>query len=421
MSKIIAEKDPFFLNFSFLTSAFYNFILISNDNFKKIKLLENDVKFDEEFEKLNFENYSNYLEYLSYLNRSGEEIDKIKIKLINSVVKMEFNDKKKEKIVFILSDKMNMSIFANKNKLIKLLSIQIINFLFDIYELINLIIKNMDNNEKKIQQINIENLIETSKLKSDKDNLSNKNIILEEKIKSLKKKINRNKEKSEDFLQKKNKDLEKEISKLKETMKIFENKMEKVQNSLLMEKKERDEEIKKANDLLTKQIEDKKKLEEQVEKTNDLLVKHIEDKKKLEEQVEKTKDLLVKHIEDKKKLEEQVEKLKKKVQELDESNDCLFNEMQNIRKKDYTDENYQYMKNLNIKLLEELIVYNDKKLELYKGENDMDNFKNELKKRDLKIDSLQKLKIIYEKDLQVKEKKIDELRLEIERLKNANQ
>ena len=400
MSKIIAEKDPF-LNFSFLTSAFYNFILISNDNFKKIKLLENDVKFDEEFEKLNFENYFNYLEYLSYLNGSGEEIDKIKIKLINSVVKMEFNDKKKEKIVFILSDKMNMSIFANKNKLIKLLSIQIINFLFDIYELINLIIKNMDNNEKKkIQQINIENLIETSKLKSDKDNLSNKNFILEEKIKSLKKKINSNKEKSEDFLQKKNKDLEKEISKLKETMKIFENKMEKVQNSLLMEKKERDEEIKKANDLLTKQIEDKKKLEEQVEKTNDLLVKHIEDKKKLEEQVEK---------------------LKKKVQELDESNDCLFNEMQNIRKKDYTDENYQYMKNLNIKLLEELIVYNDKKLELYKGENDMDNFKNELKKRDLKIDSLQKLKIIYEKDLQVKEKKIDELRLEIERLKNANQ
>ena len=280
MSKIIAEKDPF-LNFSFLTSAFYNFILISNDNFKKIKLPENDVKFDEEFEKLNFENYSNYLEYLSYLNRIGEEIDKIKIKLINSVVKMEFNDKKKEKIVFILSVKMNISIFANKNKLIKLLSIQIINFLFDIYELINLIIKNMDN-KKKIQQITIENLIEKSKLKSDKDNLSNKNIILEEKIKSLKKKINSNKEKSEDILQKKNKDLEKEISKLKETMKIFENKMEKVQNSLIMEKKERDEEIKKANDLLTKQIEDKKKLEEQVEKTNDLLVKHIEDKKKLE-------------------------------------------------------------------------------------------------------------------------------------------
>ncbi len=51
------------------------------------------------------------------------------------------------------------------------------------------------------------------------------------------------------------------------------------------------------------------------------------------------------------------------MQELDKSNDCLFNEMQIIRKKDYTDENYQYMKNLNIKLLEELIVYNDKKWE----------------------------------------------------------
>ena len=109
------------------------------------------------------------------------------------------------------------------------------------------------------------------------------------------------------------------------------------------------------------------------------------------------------------------------MQELDKSNDCLFNEMQIIRKKDYTDENYQYMKNLNIKLLDEGIAFNEKKLELYKGENDLDNLKIELMKRDLKIDYLEKLKIVYEKDLQVKDKKIDKLRVEIEGLKNASQ
>ena len=128
----------------------------------------------------------------------------------------------------------------------------------------------MNNNEKeKIQEIIMENLIETSKLKSDKDNLSNQNTLLEEKIKSLKKKINNNKEKNADVLQKKNNDLEKEISKLKETMKLFENKMEKVQNSLIVEKKERDAEIRKANDLLAKQIEDKKKLEEEADANGD--------------------------------------------------------------------------------------------------------------------------------------------------------
>ena len=421
MTEIIPEKDSF-LNFSYLSSIFYIYILNSNENFKKIKFPENDDKFEKEFEKLNFENYSNYLEYLSYLNDSGEEINKKKIKFIKSVVKMEFNEKKKEKIVFTLCDKMNISIFTNKNKLIKLLSTQIINFVFDIYELISLIIKNMNNNEKeKIQEIIMENLIETSKLKSDKDNLSNQNTLLEEKIKSLKKKINNNKEKNADVLQKKNNDLEKEISKLKETMKLFENKMEKVQNSLIVEKKERDAEIRKANDLLAKQIEDKKKFQSQLENTNDLLAKQIEDKKKLEEQVKNTNDLLAKQIEDKKKLEEEVKKLKKKVQELDKSNDCLFNEMQIIRKKDYTDENYQYMKNLNIKLLDEGIAFNEKKLELYKGENDLDNLKIELMKRDLKIDYLEKLKIVYEKDLQVKDKKIDKLRVEIEGLKNASQ
>ena len=94
MSEILPEKESF-LDFSYLSSAFYNFVHISNDNFKKINLPEDDEKFDKEFEKLNFENYSNYLEYMSYLNNREKEIKKFKMKLIKSVFNVEFNEKKK--------------------------------------------------------------------------------------------------------------------------------------------------------------------------------------------------------------------------------------------------------------------------------------------------------------------------------------
>lgn len=364
MSEILPEKESF-LNFSYLTSVFYNFVLISNGNFTKIKLSQNDDKFDKEFENLNFENYSNYLDNLSYLKNSGEEINKIKIELIKSVFGMEFNENEKEKILFKLCDKMTICIFTNKNKLIKLLCQQIIDFVFNVYELINLIIRNMDKNEKeKIQQITLENLIETGKIQSEKDSLLNQNRLLKDKIKSFKKK-NNNKEKDEDILHKKNAELEKEISQLKETMKLFE---EKIQNSLIKEKEERDK----------------------------------------------------KEDEDKKKLEEQVKKLEEKVKKLNESNVFLFNEMQIMKKKDLTDENYQCMKNLNIELLKERIAYNDKQLALYNEKNDLEELKFELVKRDLKIKCLERLVIVYEKDLQVKETQIDKQKLEIEDLKKVN-
>lgn len=416
MNDILSENDSF-LNFSYLTSAFYNFVLISNDNYKKIKLPENDEKFDQEFEELNFDNYTNYLEYLSYQDKSGDEINKIKIKYIKSVFNLEFNENEKEKILLNLSEKMKVSIFTNKNHLIKLLSQQIINFIFDVYQLIYLIIKYMDKNEKeKILQINIENLIEIGKIKSEKDSLSTQNNLLKEKLQSFKKKINNNNQKNEDILLKKNKELEKEISKLKETMKCFENKIEKIQNSL----DDKGEEIKKTNDLLLKEIEDKKNLESQLENTNELLLKEIEDKRKLESQLENTNDLLAKEIEGKIKLKEQVQKLEKQVEKLDKSNDYLFNEMQMMKKKDLCDENYQFMKNLNIDLLKEGIAFNDKHLALYKGENNLDSLKSELVKRDLKIKCLEGLKKIYEKDLKVKESQIDKLKLEIEDLKKGN-
>ena len=386
MSEILPEKESF-LDFSYLSSAFYNFVHISNDNFKKINLPEDDEKFDKEFEKLNFENYSNYLEYMSYLNIREKEIRKFKMKLIKSVFNVEFNEKKKELILFELCGKMNISIFANKNKLIKLLCPQIINFIFDIYELIKLIIKNMD----------VEYLIEIDKITLDKNNLSKENSLLKDKIK-LKKKV--------PIADEKNEELKKEISQLKEQMKLFEkNNNNKIVNKL-------EDQVKKLNDLSAKQIEEKSQLEGQVKKLNDLMAKQIEEKAQLEGQVKKLNDLSVKQIEEKSQLEDQMKKIKK-------SNDYLFNEIEEMKKKNLADESYQYMKRLNIQILKEGIAFNNKNLDHYKTNNDLNNLKLELVKRDLNINGLERLINVLSEDLIVKGAQIDKLIEEVEGLKKT--
>jgi hypothetical protein len=386
MSEILPEKESF-LDFSYLSSAFYNFVHISNDNFKKINLPEDDEKFDKEFEKLNFENYSNYLEYMSYLNIREKEIRKFKMKLIKSVFNVEFNEKKKELILFELCGKMNISIFANKNKLIKLLCPQIINFTFDIYELIKLIIKNMD----------VEYLIEIDKITLDKNNLSKENSLLKDKIK-LKKKV--------PIADEKNEELKKEISQLKEQMKLFEkNNNNKIVNKL-------EDQVKKLNDLSAKQIEEKSQLEGQVKKLNDLMAKQIEEKAQLEGQVKKLNDLSVKQIEEKSQLEDQMKKIKK-------SNDYLFNEIEEMKKKNLADESYQYMKRLNIQILKEGIAFNNKNLDHYKTNNDLNNLKLELAKRDLNINGLERLINVLSEDLIVKGAQIDKLIEEVEGLKKT--
>ncbi len=386
MSEILPEKESF-LDFSYLSSAFYNFVHISNDNFKKINLPEDDEKFDKEFKKLNFENYSNYLEYMSYLNIREKEIRKFKMKLIKSVFNVEFNEKKKELILFELCGKMNISIFANKNKLIKLLCPQIINFTFDIYELIKLIIKNMD----------VEYLIEIDKITLDKNNLSKENSLLKDKIK-LKKKV--------PIADEKNEELKKEISQLKEQMKLFEkNNNNKIVNKL-------EDQVKKLNDLSAKQIEEKSQLEGQVKKLNDLMAKQIEEKAQLEGQVKKLNDLSVKQIEEKSQLEDQMKKIKK-------SNDYLFNEIEEMKKKNLADESYQYMKRLNIQILKEGIAFNNKNLDHYKTNNDLNNLKLELAKRDLNINGLERLINVLSEDLIVKGAQIDKLIEEVEGLKKT--
>ena len=428
MSEILPEKESF-LDFSYLSSAFYNFVHISNDNFKKINLPEDDEKFDKEFEKLNFENYSNYLEYMSYLNNREKEIKKFKMKLIKSVFNVEFNEKKKELILFELCGKMNISIFANKNKLIKLLCPQIINFTFDIYELIKLIIKNMD----------VEYLIEIDKITLDKNNLSKENSLLKDKIK-LKKKV--------PIADEKNEELKKEISQLKERMKLFEqNNNNKIVNKLedqvkklndlsakqIEEKSQLEGQVKKLNDLMAKQIEEKAQLKGQVKKLNDLMAKQIEEKAQLEGKVKKLSDLSAKQIEEKAQLESKVKKLSdlsaKQIEEksqledqmkkIKKSNDYLFNEIEEMKKKNLADESYQYMKRLNIQILKEGIAFNNKNLDHYKTNNDFDNLKLELVKRDLNINGLERLINVLSEDLIVKGAQIDKLIEEVEGLKKT--
>ena len=335
MSEILEEKQSF-LNFSFLTAAFYNFVVVSGDNFLKIKYAQNDDKFEQEFDNLNKDNFFNYLDNLSSLHNNDEQIKQTKIKLIKSIFNLDFYENKKEKIFLELKEKMTISIFSNKNKLIKLLSNQIINFIFEIYELIYLIIKNMEKSRKEIiQQMKSDNLIKIDKLKKDNG---------------------------------KNEELENEIIKLKEKMKNIENNI-------------------------------KNKIEEEIKKSNNLLIKEIEHRKKMEEEIKKANNLLIKEIEN-------------------------IKTNQNL-----AEENYQYMKNLNLDILKGEISLNEGKFDKYKEtinnlkkdncelKLQLDNCNIEISKKDFEISCLNKLNGLFCKDYQ---HQIDQLKEEIELLKKPN-
>lgn len=105
---------------------------------------------------------------------------------------------------------------------------------------------------------------------------------------------------------------------------------------------------------------------------------------------------------------------------LNKTKNFLFNEKQNIKNKDIADENYQCMKNLNIELLKEGIAFKDENFEFFIGEKDRENLKYEIVKRNFKINCLEKLNNVYEKDLQVKEAQINKLKKEIEGIKMSN-
>ena len=150
------------LDYCFITSAFYDFVVNSGKNFQKINLEENEESIVKQFEEMNQENYFDYIESQSYINNNDEKINKFKFKSIQSFFNFEVNLDDKEKIFNEISKKINISMFVNKNLLIKLLSQQIINFLFEINELFFLIIKDMGKrNKEKIGKISVENLKNT--------------------------------------------------------------------------------------------------------------------------------------------------------------------------------------------------------------------------------------------------------------------
>ena len=194
MTKALSE-DSDILNFVFLTAAFYKYVTNSGSNLeeafqkkicknKKNKTTSNDRmdeenKMTQEFTKLNTENYVDYLENLDLVNEEFDEIDEKdkkenKIKLIESVfVKEFFKNNNIENMMNILSDKMNYSIFRNKNKLMELISEQTTEFLFKMYEYLNKIIKYIKSlQDKNIGNIMAKNLLEEEQMQKDYENIS---------------------------------------------------------------------------------------------------------------------------------------------------------------------------------------------------------------------------------------------------------
>ena len=236
------SDDESFLNFTYLSASFYNFVNNSGKNFKEInsKLLKRDDSkkknqpkkdnedFDIEFDKLNSDNYMNYIENISLINSNDEEAQKEKLKLIKSIFNEELNVDSMDKLCYILSQKINCSMLYDKFRLVKFLSNETINFVFDIFELFYKVIKSMEESHKsKIQKLIADNLLEEEKLKQDKENIKKKmtkeNAELKNKIEQLNQIINKIK-KNEEFLTEKNRDLEKKIMKtLKENIQKIEN------------------------------------------------------------------------------------------------------------------------------------------------------------------------------------------------------
>ena len=116
-------------------------------------------------------------------------------------------------------------------------------------------------------------------------------------------------------------------------------------------------------------------------------------------------------------------------EEIKESNNLLIKEIEDIKKKQkLAEENYQYMKNLNIDILKEGISLNEEKYDKYKEtinnlkkdncelKLQMENCNIEISKKDCEINSLNKLNDLFSKDCQ---NQINQLKEEIELLKKT--
>ena len=236
MNEILNEP---ILDYCFITSAFYDFVVNSGKNFQKINLKENEESIVKQFEEMNQENYFDYIESQSYINNNDEQINKFKFKSIQSFFNFEVNFDDKEKIFSEISKKINISMFVNKNLLIKLLSQQIINFLFEVNELFFLIIKDMGKrNKERIEKLGAENL-KNIDIRKEKAN-SKADLSKEKNNESLNIIVNNN---DKDLIVK-NKYLEKQL---------YGNTIEKQKETIIKK-----EELKNINDILIKEKEEEK-------------------------------------------------------------------------------------------------------------------------------------------------------------------
>ena len=217
-----------FLNFTFVSSVFYKFIDNSNKIFNNIDLTKDEITISKIFDKLNYSNFLDFLEYISYINDNNSK-RKEKINLIKNVLNIKYDYMEKDKIISELSKKIDFTMFSNKNLLVKLLSPQITNFLFNIYNLFILNIKDMETmSNEKIGKILAENLIEEEKLKNE---FSKSEKVLKNENAKLKENINELKSNNSNF-----KKLEKEFYNLKLKFESLEKnsklKYESLENSL---------------------------------------------------------------------------------------------------------------------------------------------------------------------------------------------
>ena len=371
----MSSMEESLLNFCYITGAFYQYVQISGENFdlmkknniNEIKIGQNNATIEKEFESKNNNNYMDYFENLSLLNNNEKKSTKIKSELIRKIFGNEFEKCQNLKKFDILKNKINSSMLKDKFLLVKLISNQIINFLFDIYENFFNVVKNMDEAQnKRYQDLVVKNLIDEEKLINSKKSLSKEIIELKKLIDEKNKQINKYKIMEEKLLEI-NKNQDKEISKLKDSIKMIlknlnDQKIESKEEVKLLKKELKAQKIESKEEvkLLKKELNESKSSISQLEnklKDSDEKVSQLEIKlKDSEETITFMKEKL---NYSEKNSEKKITLLNTElgiangkqlelVNDIKKLKDCIIKLNEKIDKKE---EEYNFMKNLNLQIL----------------------------------------------------------------------
>ena len=385
------EEDESILNFAFLTAAFYKFFTISSKNFEQINLKEKECMIEKEFEDLNMNNLLDYLGFLSDITKNDEISVQKKKDLFQTVFKIEFNEKDKEKIFYESCKKMDINTLNNKNELVKLLNQYIINFNFEIYQLFYLIIKKMEKTQKEIiEEMTIKNLLEVDEIRKEKSSKEKELLIENKKLKSKIKNFNKNEESIKN-MEAKNRKLNDELSNLKENFKKL-----KIENEKEVFKLKEDMENKLSESIKNLKLENEKeakKKENEINKLNESIKSFDKETIKLKENIKNMK----------------IENENFKIQLA-----ALIEEKEE-QKKRKLEERYENIKNLNIEIIlaetsyhEVFDTYREKIVNLIKENQCLDLQNLELKidkqKNEAEIQRLQNLLKFYDLEPEVQKK-----------------